>query len=462
MKKLLLAVILASTLYNPSPLFAQQETSFVSDVVNVSEEQLSPEFWLSQTKAGATQIWSMDKINEVNQSNLSQIAEMAQVFDIPSQLTKSELLAEIAFISRHLEVGPTFNDDTPVTQAFYDELDENLNREAIKELNPVSFALAVRRSNLRTFPSAVPIFRAGQNKDIDRHQESVVFPADAVAVLHTSKDGKWVLVRVYNYLAWVSEADLAYGDKETIEAYKSATDFLVITGDKVTTVFNPEVPDVSELQLEMGIRLPLEFPQENHHKLYGQNPYASYVVKLPVRNDDGTLSFKYASIARSKDVHRGYLTHNTDNIISQAFKFLGERYGWGHRFNGRDCSGFVSEVYRSMGILLPRNSITQRNSSFGQNVRFTEETSMEERLEAVANLDVGDLIFTPGHVMMYIGSVEGKPYIIHDVKGLRYTLENGEVYENTLNGVSVTTLLDLQTAARKSYVEVISGIKKIR
>ena len=462
MKKILSAIVLAGILYNPSLLFAQENTSFISDVVGVSEEHLSPEFWRKQTKAGATPIWSMDKINDVNLGNLSQIEEMSQVFEIPSQLTRSELLAEIAFISRHSEQGRTFNDDTPVTQAFYDELDEDLNREAIEETNPVSYALAVRRSNLRTFPTAVPIFRTGQNKYIDRHQESVVFPADAVAVLHKSKDAKWVLVRVYNYLAWMREADLAYGDKETIKAYKSATDFLVITGDKVTTVYNPEVAEVSELQLEMGTRLPLEVPRENRHNLYGQNPYASYVVKLPVRDEDGNLIFRYASIARSKDVHRGYLTHNANNIITQAFKFLGERYGWGHRFNGRDCSGFVGEVYKSMGILLPRNSITQNSSTFGQNIRFSEETSMEERLEAVANLDVGDLIYVPGHVMMYIGSADGKPYIIHDVKGLRYIQDNGEMYEGVLNGVSVTPLLALRTYSKKTYVEVISSIKKIR
>ena len=92
MKQLLSAVILASIFFNPSLLFAQENTSFISDVVDISEEHLSPDFWRKQTKAGATQIWSMDEINNINQSNLSQIEEMAQVFEIPSQLTKSELL----------------------------------------------------------------------------------------------------------------------------------------------------------------------------------------------------------------------------------------------------------------------------------------------------------------------------------------------------------------------------------
>jgi len=44
------------------------------------------------------------------------------------------------------------------------------------------------------------------------------------------------------------------------------------------------------------------------------------------------------------------------NLLRQAFRFLGERYGWGHDYQGRDCSGFVSEVYRSMGVQLPRNT----------------------------------------------------------------------------------------------------------
>ena len=64
--------------------------------------------------------------------------------------------------------------------------------------------------------------------------------------------------------------------------------------------------------------------------------------------------------------------------------------------------------------------------------------------------------------MMYIGSDEDKPYIIHDTTGMRYFLENGELYRNTLNGVSVTPLLALQASSEKTYVETILTIKKIR
>jgi cell wall-associated NlpC family hydrolase len=60
-----------------------------------------------------------------------------------------------------------------------------------------------------------------------------------------------------------------------------------------------------------------------------------------------------------RDTAPDYLPLTRANVIRQAFKFLGERYGWGHSFNARDCSGFTNDVYRSFGILMPPNSGAQ-------------------------------------------------------------------------------------------------------
>src|SRR3546814_6380766 len=64
-------------------------------------------------------------------------------------------------------------------------------------------------------------------------------------------------------------------------------------------------------------------------------------------------------LQKNADSASDYLPLTRANIIRQGFRFLGERYGWGHGYNGRDCSGFVSEVYRSMGVQLPRNTSDQ-------------------------------------------------------------------------------------------------------
>ena len=212
----------------------------------------------------------------------------------------------------------------------------------------------------------------------------------------------------------------------------------------------------------MGIRLPLADPGGIENNLYGQNPYTSYTVVLPTRTEGGDLEFRQALIARNQDVNHGFIPFTRENIIRQAFKFLGERYGWGHSNNARDCTGFVMEVYKSFGIYMPRNTGQQGEASFGQNTRFTEGSTREEKLSALKNMDVGDLIYVPGHVLMYIGDVDGEPYVIHDVSLFRYEDENGDYYEGTLNSVSVTPLIPLYGTKESSYLDLMYNIKRIR
>ena len=293
-------------------------------------------------------------------------------------------------------------------------------------------------------------------------KKSVLFPGDALAVLHESTDGKWALVQAYNYTAWVALADIAIGPKAEVFGYESADNFLVITGDKVSTVYNPDVAGVSELQLDMGVRIPLSRPKELAHNLYGQNPYLSHMVRLPVRADDGSLTFKHALIARKEDTHIGYLPFTQENIIKQSFKFLGERYGLGHRFNGRDCTGFVSEIYKSFGIKLPRNSGDQGKSDIGVNTDYGKDALLADKIKRLITGKAGDLIYIPGHVLMLLGNSNGKPYVIHDVHGLGYMTDDGTLYKGTLNGVSVTPMLPLRTSVEHSYLERATIIKTIK
>ncbi len=158
-------------------------------------------------------------------------------------------------------------------------------------------------------------------------------------------------------------------------------------------------------------------------------------------------------IARSQDVRAGYLPYTRKNIIEQAFKFLGECYGWGHSYNARDCTGLVLEVYKTVGIALPRNSEQQGHSPIGENIRFSPEATADEKLQAVAAADAGDLLYSTDHVMLYLGTVDGQPYVIHDLSGSGWVDEDGKHQEGALNGVSVTPLTPF---------EQLYAIKKIR
>lgn len=111
---------------------------------------------------------------------------------------------------------------------------------------------------------------------------------------------------------------------------------------------------------------------------------------------------------------------------------------------------------------MPRNSGAQGNSESGINFRFDEAAGKNEKLTTLPTLQVGDLIYIPGHVLMYLGEEKGVPYVIHDVKGLAYFNTKGEFYRGTLNGVAVTPLLPLQVSETKSYLDSTYNIKRIR
>ncbi|MBU2923142.1 SH3 domain-containing protein [Colwellia sp. 4_MG-2023] len=437
-----------------------------SDVINVNEAQLDSAYWvdLYEKNKASDNIVLIDKkgVNLFNQQVMQSNSHVVDPLAIPKVLTKAQLTHHINTISSVPSSDRFYYDGHKLTDKEFNDYRDNVNIPAVLEQNNVRWGLVVKRTSLRTFPTTDRVFNNGMDTDLDRFQETAVFPGEAIAVLHESKDKKWYLVQSYNYLAWVLKEDIALGDKKIVHDFVHNTNFLMITGDKVFTTFVPNKAQVSEIQLDMGVKLPLISKQDYTAHLYGQNPFASYIVQLPVRTSEGRLDFLPAMIAKSKDTHIGYLPFTKQNIIKQGFKFLGERYGWGHDYNGRDCTGFVGEIYKTFGLLMPRNSGQQGKASYGKNIDFTTESSKQEKLAAISQLEIGDLIYIPGHVVMYLGDDNGEPYIIHDVKGLSYYTKDKQYYKGTLNGVSVTPLLPLHLSETKSYIDTIYNIKKIR
>src|SRR5690606_7787422 len=239
-------------------------------------------------------------------------------------------------------------------------------------------ALPRRPTRCTPFPYP-PLFRSA------RFQESALFPGTPVAIVHASADGQWLFVVSPRYAAWIAADAVAEGDRDAVFAYADKAPYRVVTGSKVETVFTPEQPQLSERQLDMGVRVPLA-SVAGDQPVNGQHPYSSWIAELPLRGDDGKLAFAPALLQKIADTRADYLPLTRANLITQAFKFLGERYGWGHSYNARDCSGFVSEIYRSMGVQLPRNTSAQSVSPAFQRIHFEADDGRDKRMAAVAAL----------------------------------------------------------------------------
>ncbi|MFC3094050.1 glycoside hydrolase [Alteromonas sediminis] len=434
---------------------------FTSDVIGVKEDHFSVSFWIDKLIEPEKELMDAEQIKEFNTQLINENPHVTNPLSVPRTLSREALSDKLMSISSRPGYPRFYLDGRELTDADYAKYEASLNREAIQESNTVEYALVVKRTALRKYPTKDRVLNSGMDADLDRFQETGVFPGDVAAVLHYSADNKWALIQVFHYIAWAPVEDLAVGEKAQIKRFLDAPERLVVTGAKVFTNYVPDNALVSEVQLDMGVSLPLMNASNFKGSIYGQNPYASYVVELPVRDEQGGLTFKPALIARHHDVHKGLLPLNEKNLLAQAFKFLGERYGWGHDYNGRDCTGFVGEIYRTFGLLMPRNSGDQGSTDYGINTRFKDASLHTEKTAALANMAVGDLIYIPGHVMMYIGDYQGEPYVIHAVKGLGYNNDQGQFYSGTLNGVSVTPLLPLRTSQETSYLDRIYNIKRL-
>lgn len=458
-KTSLLAVGLALALATPA--FAREPVSLpipASGVPGVEDAQLDPAFWIARLGTDADRVL-LDPA-QVDAANARMRAEDKSVFDLsalPASIAKAQANEWIGGLSSRPTRVLYDEHGKEIPAATLDALVADANLGALADNATPRYALVVERAALRSFPSYLRAFSSNDDTDIDRFQESAVFPGTPLVILHESRDGKWAFVVSPRYRAWIERKHIAEGPRDTVLPFATRTPYRLVTGAKERTVYTPELPRASEVELDMGTRLPIaDVPADV--PVNGQHPYSSHVVSLPIRNDDGTLQVVPALIQKRADTSGAPLPVTQANILRQAFKFLGERYGWGHDYGTRDCSGFVSEVYASLGLLLPRNTSDQARSPALQRTAFTKESPRAERDAAVAKLRVGDLVYIPGHVMMFIGTIDGVPYVIHDTNGGQVFGRDGKLHSLHLNAVSVTPLLSLMIDPTTRYVDRMTAI----
>jgi cell wall-associated NlpC family hydrolase len=412
-------------------------------VPGISDTQLTPDFWISLQAHPDQPMRTRADIDAQNAKLLAHDPTLHDLAALPATLPRAQVTGWIERMSKppartlydvHGEVVPA---------STLDSLVDDLALDTIPAQQPVHYGLVVQRAALRSFPTTLRVFSHRGDTDIDRFQESAEFPGTPVAIIQTSRDGQWLFVLSPRYAAWMQRQYVAIAPKDVVLDYAAKKPYRVVTGDSVRTVFTPEQPAVSQLQLDMGTRVPLLQGLPPDQPVNGQTAYAAHILQLPVRKDDGSLELVPALLQKNADTAADYLPLTPRQLITQAFKFLGERYGWGHAYDGRDCSGFVSDVYRSMGVQMPRNTGDQAKSPALPHRLFTDADSHEVRLKAALQLRLGDMVYIPGHVMMVLGQWMGQPWVIHDVGGISYRKPDGTVAEVDLNAVSVTPLLSL-------------------
>jgi cell wall-associated NlpC family hydrolase len=432
-----------------------------SGVIGIDESQLDARYWIARLPQPDAVLITPTQIAAQNARMYAEDPSMHALAALPPALSRDLVASAIGKLSKPPSRTLYFADGSEVTADWLAQRAASLDLADVPETQPTRFGLVVRRAALRTFPDATRVFADPEDHDIDRFQESALFVGTPVAIVHASADLRWLFVLAPNYAAWIKADAVAEGARAAVLDYAARQPSRTILGASATTVFTPEEPRVSELRLEMGERLPLaSLPTDA--AVNGQHPYTAWPLLLPVRDPDGALGFAPSLLPKSADSASSALPYTRANLLRQAFKLLGERYGWGHDYDGRDCSGFVAEVYRSVGVELPRNTGDQSHSPVLANRReFGAQDDRAAREAALAATQPGDLLYIPGHLMMVLGHVDGKLYVIHDIEGGSWLDDAGELHKMHLNGVSVTPFAPLRFDETSDFTDKLTAILRI-
>lgn len=435
-------------LWSPVPAAA-------GSVPNVTPEMQSADFWIDKLTDPDSVIMSRREITAFNRDITAALPGLVyDLTDYPSSLSR-EQLAKLVTKRPFPADEERYCNGWLVDESYYDNLQYQMNLTGIGENNDVAYAVTVRRTSVRTFPTSDESLEAPDDVEFDMFQETAAAPAEPVLILHRSLDGRWCFVQIYNYNGWMPAGDLAVAEnKDSWLDYVQPDDYLVVTGNRIGIDFAPDNLSPELVELTMGTKVPLASGED-------KSSGGGFLVELPARGGDGELLVKTALIPADSDVSVGYMRYTRANIIRQAFKILGERYGWGGMFNARDCSAFVMDVYKSFGLMLPRNGDEQEQSA-GRTVSF-EPFGTAQRYELLDSLLPGASLHTPTHEMLYLGEHDGLYYVIHDITSYGDAEQinaDGSLAKVVLNRVVVTDL-SLTRRNGMTFIDSLTGGKQL-
>jgi len=434
---------------------------------------LKPEYWIEKIGDAEKLILNEKEIIEFNKKSFRKMKSKGfeeWLFDLetyPTTITRKELLNTMKiYSSKKVFPNKTCYDiqARKISKTVKKDVLYQANFDSIPDDIRVEWGMLVKRKDVRAFPTDTVFAEEPKRIDYDLFQLAVLPMGSPVAILHQSKNGKWYYIQSMIYKGWVKRDHIALAkNKKEVFDYANTDKFLTVTESRIETEPNPFIKEISNILFQMGDKIPLiEFdeipesiPIDNSH---AQSPHGCYVVKIPVKDEEGHLKFRLALIARSNDICEGYLLYTRRNIIQQAFKLLGERYGWNGVFKRRDCSQFIMNIYKTMNIIIPSYTKMQEEGAAGKSIEFSG--SIQRRESVLNKLQPGDVIHLKGHVVMYLGKLGENHYIIHSGSGYGIKNKDGRIKPVTVHGIFISEVHQLLRSEEKSYLEAFTTAQK--
>lgn len=369
----------------------------------IGGDAATPEYWLQAD--GDRPILTLEEIAEVNRRIAEKSGGVHDLTAVPAYLPGADVQMRIRLAAQDL-MGETlpglYAGGQPLSAAEWNAVRENRALNAVGATVDVRYAIALERANIRLLPTAAGWYESPDDTRYDSLQGTVIDPGEAVLVLHTSRDGAFAFVETRDYYGWVAAHVLAQTDRKKWEEFAAPQEFCTAMAPRVQVSIAEDGRIYHSWLYQLGAKIPI-----------GSRADGSRCILLPMRGAGGRLHVQEFPMPGANAVAEGRLPLTHNNLIRLAFLPLGMEYGWGGANEGMDCSSYVQNIYRAMGIELPRDADLQEKAC--TLVPLTGLTR-EERYRRIAEAPPGALLFRPGHVMLYLGQdAGGTPLVIHDI-----------------------------------------------
>lgn len=410
----------------------------------------SPGFWVDRNPYPDKIILTAQEINTFNNEIQNILKIPRDIIKFPRLFSGKILQSDLTSIITNLKNKVLyFENDKKISPSFFQKMIKKINITKINSEITVRFGLITHYCSQRFLPIDEGLYETPGEIDFDELQNSSLDLGTPLAILHESSDKQWYYILSPLTSGWIRKENIAIGTIDDIKNFLTKKPFIIITEAKGDIFLKHNLTHFYDY-VRMGIRLPLQ-----------KKSYEEIVqVTLPVKNDNGTLSFKPGFVNKS-EINTGFLPYTPRTIFLQAFKLLNAPYGWGGMYGEQDCSRFIQEIFATIGIYLPRNSSQQAQvgSLIGT---FTKNTPSEEKIHVLDNKAIGGitLLYLKGHIMLYLGAVEDKLYAIHATWAYRERFRGDDIIR-VINRVAITDLSLGEHSKKGSLLDRLVSVRII-
>lgn len=297
----------------------------------------------------------------------------------------------------------------------------------------------VRVTDLRCVPLASGLFRGHIDRLFDRNQCSRLHPGEVVRVLRRTADDAWAYVRAGHGVGWLDPTALS--PEVPLDAARELRDRrpqLVVLDDWIPA----ERPDGERFFLRFGTELPIVGADAERWQILAPSE----------------RGYEDAFVAKGPGLRWGALPLTRRAFLTLAFARMGDPYGWGGTGSGRDCSGLLLDAMASFDLRLGRHSGVQAQAGWTR-VDVAGRSDADKVLAIRAAAAQGIVfLYMPGHIMLYLGELDGRPYALSAISEYLMPCPDGGKRTVRLDRVEVTDLERGRGTERTAFLERIATL----